>query len=301
AAIIAAGGSPFDIGTDTGGSIRFPAHCCGITGIKPTSGRVPRTGHIIAYQGVSHSLTHVGPLARNVEDLNLLLNIVSGVDNIDPYVYPVPLLDYNKVDIKNLRLAFFTDNGLVKPSEDTIQTIQKVANIISAAGLNISEDIPKGIEESAMLRNYLTTGDWIKRMLDHHGTIKTTLNWANDLPNPPSSEYSILVEKVDNYRSLMLSFWSKYDVLICPVNAMPAPLSNAESELNVATYFSYTIAFNMTGWPSAVIRGGTSTEGLPIGIQIVAPPWREDICLSVAKFLESKLGPWKNTMTIDKG
>jgi amidase len=301
AAIIAAGGSPFDIGTDTGGSIRFPAHCCGITGIKPTSGRVPRTGHIVAYQGVSQSMTHVGPLARNVEDLNLLLNIISGVDNIDPYVYPVPLHDYNKVELKNLRMAFFIDNGLVKPSEDTFQTIQKIAKIISAAGLNISEGIPKGIEESAMLRKYLTTGDWIKRMLDQHGTTKTTLNWANDLPNPPSSEYSMLVEKVDNYRSLMLSFWSKYDVLICPVSPMPAPLSNAESELDVATYFSYTIAFNMTGWPSVVIRGGTSAEGLPIGIQIVAPPWREDICLSVAKFLESKLDPWKNTMTIDKG
>jgi amidase len=302
AAIIAAGGSPFDIGTDTGGSIRFPAHCCGIAGIKPTSGRVPRTGHIVAYQGVSQSLTHVGPISRSVEDLNLLLNIISGVDNIDPYVYPLPLQDFKQVDFKKLRVAFYIDNGLFKPSEDTFQTIQKITKIISTAGLSIGEDIPKGIEETATLwDSYLLTGDWLKRMLDQYETTKTSLNWIYDLPNPSSSEYAILVEKVDNFRSSLLSFWKNYDVLVCPVSPMPAPLSNAESELDVSTYFSYTSSFNITGWPCVVIRGGTSIEGLPIGVQIVAPPWREDICLSLAKFLENELGPWKKFMTIDKG
>ena len=112
AAIIAAGGSPFDIGSDTGGSIRFPAHCCGVSGIKPTSGRVPRTGHIISYKGVNQSLTHVGPLARSVEDLNLLLRIISGVDNIDPYIYPVPFRNYKEVNFTKLKFAFYANNGL---------------------------------------------------------------------------------------------------------------------------------------------------------------------------------------------
>ena len=120
-----------------------------------------------------------------------------------------------------------------------------------------------------------------------------------NLPNPPTSEYAALVEKVDNYRSSMLSFWSKYDVLICPVSPLPAPVLDVKWE--VPPYFSYLTAFNTTGWPSIVIRGGTSAEGLPIGIQIVAPPWREDICLSVARFLEGELGPWKNDMMIDRG
>lgn len=300
AAIIASGGSPFDIGTDTGGSIRFPAHCCGITGIKPTSGRVPRTGHIVSFQGVSQSLTHVGPLARNVDDLHLLLNIISGVDQIDPYVYPVPLHDYRQVNFKKLRIAFFTDNKLSKPSADTAQTIQDVVNIISSAGLSTREDFPKGLEESATLnRSYLLSGEWLKRMVEKYGTTKTSLEWIYGLPNPSSPDYAKVVEKVDQFRSSMLSFWNNYDVLICPVNPMPAPLGNAEPEIDVSTYFSYTIAFNMTGWPCVVIRGGTSKEGLPIGVQIVAPPWREDICLSVAKFLENELGPWKNKMAID--
>jgi len=92
----------------------------------------------------------------------------------------------------------------------------------------------------------------------------------------------------------MLSFWKNYDVLVCPVSPGPAPLHDVAYQ--GGKYFSYTTAFNVTGWPSIVVRGGTSAEGLPIGIQIVAPPWREDICLAVAKFLEKELGPWKHVM-----
>ena len=86
AAIVAAGGSPLDLGTDTGGSIRLPAHFCGIAGLKPTVGRVPRTGHIIDYAGASQFLTHVGPLARHVEDLLLALRLIAGPDGVDPHV-----------------------------------------------------------------------------------------------------------------------------------------------------------------------------------------------------------------------
>ena len=93
AAILAAGGAALDLGTDTGGSIRLPAHFCGIAGIRPTTGRVPRTGHAIGPGGLIDSLTQVGPMARFVEDLALALPIVSGPDGRDPYLAPVPLAD----------------------------------------------------------------------------------------------------------------------------------------------------------------------------------------------------------------
>src|SRR6266508_2387800 len=93
AAIVAAGGSPLDVGTDTGGSIRLPAHFCGIAGLKPTAGRVPRTGHIIDYAGASQFLTHVGPLARRGEDLVLALRLIAGPDGVDAHVTPLPLPD----------------------------------------------------------------------------------------------------------------------------------------------------------------------------------------------------------------
>ncbi len=297
AAIIAAGGSPFDIGTDTGGSIRFPAHCCGVSGIKPTSGRVPRSGHIISYNGVSQSLTHVGPLARNVEDLNLILRIIAGVDNIDPYIYPVPFRDYKEVNFTKLKFAFYANNGLYIPSEDTVQAIRKATNIISAAGLIIKEDVPGIIEDAAKVSGSYLNNDfnWLTEMLRQHGTTKTSLTWIKDKPGLSLLELNKLVERVDNLRSSALLFWKNYDVLICPVSPGPALLHDAEVK-DEAGYFSYTTAYNITGWPSVVIRGGTSAEGLPIGIQIIAPPWREDICLAVAKFLEKELGPWKQVM-----
>ena len=93
AAIVAAGGAPFDIGSDTGDSIRQPAHVCGIAGLKPTSGRVPRTGHWPGFEGLFQSFTQLGPLARRVEDLELLLPILAGPDGIDPHVAPVLLGD----------------------------------------------------------------------------------------------------------------------------------------------------------------------------------------------------------------
>jgi amidase len=87
----------------------------------------------------------------------------------------------------------------------------------------------------------------------------------------------------------MLSFMENCDVILCPVNALPAMKHGSERAQDLKP-FSYTMTYNLTGWPSAVVRGGTSPEGLPIGIQVVGRPWREDIVLAVAQLLESELG-----------
>ena len=97
------------------------------------------------------------------------------------------------------------------------------------------------------------------------------------------------VTRMDACRSQMLSFMESYDVILCPVNALPAMNHGSEDGENLRP-FSYTMTYNLTGWPGAVVRGGTSPEGLPIGIQVVGRPWREDIVLAVAQLLESELG-----------
>ena len=99
AAIVAAGGSPFDIGSDTGDSIRQPSHVCGVAGIKPTQGRVPRTGHWPGFAGIVASLQQLGPIARRVEDLALALPVIAGPDGIDPHVAPVALGDPDHVEV----------------------------------------------------------------------------------------------------------------------------------------------------------------------------------------------------------
>lgn len=103
AAIVAAQGSPFDIGTDTGGSIRVPAHFCGVAGLKPTAGRVSRAGHAVGPEGYLQSLTQVGPIARSVADLALIYDLIAGPDGADPFVVDVPRPDFRSVPLRGLR------------------------------------------------------------------------------------------------------------------------------------------------------------------------------------------------------
>ena len=116
AAIVAAGGSPFDIGSDTGDSIRQPSHVCGVAGLKPTSGRVPRTGHHPSYRGILESLTQLGPIARRVDDLALILTVIAGPDGEDPHVAPVALRD--PADVAIARTAGRVVRGQRRPDAD---------------------------------------------------------------------------------------------------------------------------------------------------------------------------------------
>jgi len=95
------------------------------------------------------------------------------------------------------------------------------------------------------------------------------------------------------FRSTMLSFMEAYDVILCPACAFPAPPHGYSYSVEGLRGYSYTQTYNLTGWPGAVVRGGTSPEGLPIGVHIVARPWREDVALAVAQYLETTFGGWE--------
>ena len=298
AAIVASGGSPFDIGSDYGGSVRQPAHFCGIAGIKPTSGRVPRTGHIIPYaSGASDSYQQVGPLARTVADVEFLLSIIAGPDAQDPAIVPMPLLDSRAVDLKNLRVVFHTDNGTVTPTPETIQTVQAVAQALESHITSVEEKRPPRTEETWDLWATLAEADGGSGFLDiikQAGTeqISPNVQWITRLTAAPGDEFGRHIRAMDTFRSQMLAFMADYDVMICPVNANVA-LKHGMNRGSDRDGFTYTATYNLTGWPAAVVRAGTSPEGLPIGVQIVAPPWREDVALAVAQFVETTFGGWQ--------
>ena len=290
AAIVASGGSAFDIGSDYGGSLRYPSHCCGITTIKPTSGRVPRTGHILPFGGLLDSFQQVGPIARYVEDLNLVLPLISGPDWIDPSIVPIPYGKPSEVDIKKLRIGFYTDNGIISPSTETIDIVKKTATLLEGEGSIIEEIQPNGIEESydIMMGLLYANGESVRRLLKDTGTKEDTLSWLEFAEPIDTILLDALIANWYKFRSKMLSFIKNYDVILCPVNAFPAlPHGSIKDDLKA---FSYTMTYNLTGWPSSVVRGGTSPDKLPIGFQIVAQPWREDVSLAVAGYLEKVLG-----------
>jgi amidase len=284
AAIVALKGSPFDVGSDTGGSIRWPAHCCGVYGLKPTAGRIARTGHIIDFHPANQSLTTLGPIANSIDDIELIYSVISGPDGVDPYVVDMPIKNSLKIDVSKLRVAYFINNGIFAVSEDITLVIEKTIRSLRKNKIHAKLVTPQGIETTAQIfKDFVNTGDWLKRIFDRYGATETSLPWLASSPDPSSSEYNKIFEAVSAYRSSMLAFWNQYDVLICPVAPSPA------IELNLdypAGFHSYNTAFNISGDPSLVMPMDFSKNLLPVGIQIVAPNWREDICLAVGRFIE---------------
>lgn len=292
AAIVAAAGSPFDIGSDTTDSIRAPAHFCGITGLKPSAGRVPRTGHIISFaSGAMDSWTQIGPLARYVEDLELVLRVIAGPDWQDPAVTDVPLGASNRIILKKLRVAFHVDNGIRPCTPATIQAVRSAATALGPAVLQIEERRPPGIERTQDVADAVLESAFDRlaaRVLAKAG------NRGAYLPQGASAaQLDNALVQLDLFRSEMLSFMENHDVILCPANATPALPHGQQSESEHNLDFTYMTTFAMTGWPVCVVRAGTSPEGMPIGIQIVGRPWRDDVVLAVGAFLEKQLGGWK--------
>lgn len=301
-AIVASGGSPFDIGSDFGGSIRGPAHFNGIAGIKPTSGLVPRTGHIVDYGGLFDAYQVLGPIARYVEDLKLILPIIMGPDQVDAAIHPVPWTDPDSIQIENLKYCWFIDHGSSKScSTETVEAISGAVASLVSAGIQPTEDAPiKDFQEAEEVRQQLFKADgraWVGRLAEKNGTKQT--HPLLNLPDPSteilSSEFTELVERLDGCRSKLLQWIQKYDIIICPVHfdgAAPNPTVFEKSSGAVDDY-GYMGIFNLTGWPAAVVRAGTSKKGLPIGVQIVGQPFQDHKVLAVAQYLEKKLGGWQ--------
>ena len=204
AAIIAAGGSPLDMGSDTGGSVRLPAHFCGIAGLKPNSGRVPRTGHIVPHgMGALDALTQNGPLSRFVEDLALTLPIISGPDWRDPAIVPAPLGDPRDVKIDELRIAMHTDNGLMTPTAEIQEAVRAAARALDEQGVVVEERRPEALELVDEISTKLNGGDgraWVRRLLEKAGTTQMSpfLEKRFESARPiPTEEFSAVLETLD--------------------------------------------------------------------------------------------------------
>jgi len=231
--------------------------------------------------------------------LHVALGVVSGVDWRDPAIVPMPLADPAKVDLKSLRVAFHTDNGIVPPTAETAETVRKAAKALSDAGARVEEARPPQIEQTFDIFLKLFSADGgaaIETLLKDSGTTKVHPLMERVLEIQHTHALSIagfgaLVAKWDVFKSAMLSFMEKFDVILCPVSAYPGMVHGATYDR--LSSFSYTMTFNLTGWPAAVVRAGTMADGLPIGVQIAARPWREDAALAVAAHLESALGGWQ--------
>jgi amidase len=272
AAIIAAHGSPLGLGTDSGASVRLPAHFCGLASIKPSAGRVSLTG-VVDDAGQLGTLgdprTQVGLLARSVADVDLALRTIAGPDGRDGGVAPVPLADLAGVDSRDLRVAMQTENELVAATAETVATVREAATVLRAAGATVEEaQHPSGGHD-------LTIEVWGS----HDSDLNAGALWT-------------LLRRWDAFRSEMLAFARRFDLILCPVfpgPARPHGTMNPPGEIDPT---SFTTPHSLTGWPAATVRCGTSADGLPIDVQLIAKPWRDEVALAAASRLERELGGW---------
>jgi len=294
AALIAACGSPFGLGSDAAGSVRLPAHYCGIASLKPGSGCLPREGHVPPAGGWIEMLWQIGPMARRVEDLIAMMPILTGEGG----------RQFGPID--SPRIAFFTNNGIMPADTDTVRTVRAAANALASDGLIVEENRPLCVEQSYDLEMKFIGpdgGDGLREFLRSIGSDRThplLEGWLNKL-EPYRTDlkgFARYWAELDRFRAEMRAFLAGYDAILSPVAAQPAVPHGMSIDDSVFPGFSYTMTFNLTGWPAAVVRCGTSSSGLPIGVQIAAAPWREDVALQIAHRLESLVGQISDLPTV---
>lgn len=307
AAAIAAGMSAGGVGSDGGGSIRVPAHFSGICGLKPTPGRIPATGHFPVSAGPFALIGVVGPMARTVSDLKVLFEVMQGPDDGDPSAAPVPVRWPREDDLKRIRIGYFEDDGRTPVTAETRAAIQTAAQGLRRAGFQVELFRPDGLELARQLWWKIfgvAGGMLLGPMLEgHDGEISPLLkqfsSWV--AAEPAHSGKSLLDTWVqrDLLRMKIFAQMRQYPVLLCPAAAVPAFRHGERSwqvegkTVNYLDAWSYTEWFNLLGTPAAVVPVGKSPEGLPIGVQISARPWEEEIVLSVAAALEEQCGGWR--------
>jgi fatty acid amide hydrolase len=347
AAIIAAGGSPLGLGADFGGSIREPSHFCAIQGLKPTAWRLTkfdiRPG--IFSGGQEGIVPQPGPMARSVADLALAMSILAapGLERIDSSVPPVPWPTFDKVAMRGMRIAMYTDDSYFTASPAIRRVVTEAAEALRAAGAEVESWMPPDVNEAMRLFFSIASADAANALKRALGPDKPmpqirAILQGSSIPKPlrrfvaaimqiagqtrmsriarqtgarSAESYWKLIEDLGIYR---LRFYKaldsgRFDAIICPPTSLPAVLHGSTTTL--LDFDSYARLYNVLGMPAGVVAAGcvrageesdrspnkdrverTAEEvemgstGLPVGVQVVARHWREDIVLAVMSALE---------------
>jgi len=313
AAAIASGCSAGGVGSDGGGSIRVPAHFCGICGLKPTPGRIPATGHFPQSVGPFALLGVVGPMARTVADVKLLFETMQGQDLGDPSAAPVPLRWPERTGLTKNRIGYFEDDGRTPVTPETRQAVQNAAQALRSAGFEVEPFLPDALEKARQLwwKFFGVAGGMLLGPMTrgHESELSPILNEFNSwvAAEPSHTAQSLLDTWIDRdlVRMQIFEQMEKFPVLLCPVASLSA-FHHGERrwliEGKTVEYldaWSYCEWFNLLGMPAATVPVASSAEGVPIGVQIAARPWEEELVLSVAAILEAECGAGKRPQIHD--
>jgi amidase len=303
-AAIAAGLSAAGLGSDSGGSVRVPAHFTGICALKPTPGRVPGRGHLPPCVGPFSILGAIGPMARTIADVALLFRTLSGQDPLDPTSPPVALREPSLDDLRANAIGFFEDDGITPVTAETRAAVQSAAQVLRDAGFRVEPFRPQTLEGLRKLwwKFFVQCGAMFyepailgKRYLLSE-IFTGFLSIAEASGKLTAAELLSAWAELDLLRSKTLEEMRGFPVLLCPVAAIPA-FGHGEREWTVegktVEYLDavrYTQWFNTLGAPGVVVPVGASPEGLSIGVQIAARPFDDEIALGVAAIVDEAFG-----------
>jgi amidase len=293
AAALAAGMTPFEIGTDLTGSIRIPSHFNGVFGLKPTEHRVPLTGLIPGLPGPRpvRIMSCIGPMARTVEDLALLYSIIAGPDGRDTDVSPVPVGEMPQLELDGLRIAFAPTFAGFPIAAEMREAVEGLAERLSALGAVVEEaalphlDFQQEVASTAALMNMM-----MGAFQPEEQERPTTL-----------AQYLEALDIRDRSIAAWEQFFDTCDVLLCPPSMMTAfPHCQPGSLLSVdgqeVSYWMVSLhstVFNYTGHPAVVLPYTLDRAGLPIGVQIVGKRWDESRLLAIAKAVSEVTGAFR--------
>ncbi len=296
---VAAGVTPFALGTDGGGSVRIPCSLTGLFCIKAQFARVP-----VYPVSATPTLAHVGPMARTVRDVALLLTTIAGHDRRDPFGVAGPVPDFLAAcdqPVKGMRLAWSPTLGYAKPTDEVVKIVEDAVKTF--------EDLGCEVELVETIMDDDPVDMWIAEFYAGVGTrLKDVLANSPDQLDPAVvdvlsgaldqtlEEYYGQVFRRYDFREKMRNFFDNYDLLLTPTLPVPAfdVNLNVPPELpdrNIVSWVFYTYPFNLTGQPAASIPAGWTDEGLPVGLQMVSKIIHEtDIFRAAAAFEAAR--PW---------
>lgn len=292
AAAVAAGMTPFDLGTDLSGSIRIPAHLCGVYGLKPTEHRVSLHGLIpgLSSPRSVRIMSCIGPLARAAEDLALVYQIIAGPDVYDTEVAPVPVDEPPELTLKDLRIAVAPTIPGIPVAQAIRDAVQQLAQQLQHQGAAVDEAPLPALDVTEDLTQ---AGALIGMMVGAFDT------GSQEMPSLP--QYLDALHRRDQAIRAWEQFFTKWDVLLCPAamtTAFPhcapgSPLAVDGQEEMYWAVSGHTTLFNYTGHPALVVPYTTDVNGLPIGIQLVGKRWGEARLLAIAQALAAVTGPFR--------
>jgi len=309
AAAVAACLSAIGLGTDFGGSVRWPAQCAGVVGLRPTVGRVPASGQLPGVDTVGSCPPNprtlqgrvqvIGPLGRTVDDVELALRVLTGPDGLDPFAVPVPLRTSSAVRLDRLEVRFAAHLGSVNVDKQVAQAVCEGVEVLARHGVKTTPGLPPALDHAQDVYAQLRAADPLTEIraasLGRHDeltdAIRRTLSCS---VSPTEDELAVLWAERDRLRHELLQWLRGNRLLALPVAVVPPFLNGAglpslnAQQLTEAEIVAPCRVIALFGLPSISVPCGFSAEGAPLSLQLVAPPFREDLVLATARCLQSE-------------